>query len=137
MPKKKTGVEPFLDNLDDEVINDDDDDESEEVMAKETAKAKARRTKEVEEEDEDEVEEEDDEATDEAEDDTEDDDEDDDEEPDEYAAFTPFIVHENQEWELDDILTESNPGEDVFLYHLQSGHWYKLAAIKIGELPAS
>lgn len=137
MGNKKTGVEPF--EPEDELEEDSDENNSEDEMAKETAKAKSRRASEVEEDDEDETDE--DEATDEVDDEAEDEDDDEtddeDEEEDDYANFKPFIVHEEQEWDLDEVLGNADGGEVVTLYHLESGHWYKLQPIKVGEVPES
>lgn len=141
--KKKSGVEPFEPEeaiTDDEATDTDNDGEDE--MAKETAKAKSRRAAEVEDDEDDddeEVEETDDDDTDDEtdEDEESDDDDDDDDEEDDFSNFKPFIVHEDQEWELEDVLANASGGEVVTLYHLESGHWYKLQPIKVGEVPES
>lgn len=129
--KKESGVEPF--EPEDEVIedSDDDDNDQEDDVSKETAKAKARRAEAETDDDEDD----DEDVEDSAEDDDEEEDDDDDTEDDEFAGFKPFIVHDEQEWDLDEVLGSADGGETVVIYHLESGHWYKLQPIKVGEVP--
>lgn len=103
------------------------------------------------EEDDDEEETDDDESDDDDSDD--DDDEDDDDEEDDSkdevitdVGFAPFIVSENQEWEIGDIIASADVGDIIYLYAppelddddnpKSPAKWYKLVPVSIGELLA-
>lgn len=153
MPKRRqrVGVEPFVDDVDDDedsdLISDDEnisDEELERLMAKDTAKNKARRAAaEAEEPDEDEVE--DDEAEDEDEDtededesedeDSDDDDDDEDEDEEETSGFTPWIYTDEAEWELTDAFKNVDRGDNVIIYDAANDRWYKMMPIRVGEIP--
>lgn len=131
--KKENDVEAFEDeDLEDEDIEDDDVDDAEdedEDEDDEPLKAKGRK-KDSEDEDEDD----------------EDDDEDEDENRLTDVGFAPFIVSENQEWEIADIIASADSGDVIYLYAppalddddepTSPAKWYKLVPVKIGEVLA-
>lgn len=136
---KQTGVEPFeSDN-----INDDEIEDGEELdMA--ANKARKRRAEEDEIEDEDEVEDEDDEPTADAEADEDEEDDDEVEDEDETESepvdlgFAPFIIHDNAEWTLEDVIDEAAPGETIYFFRPPTddetpAKWYKLQPVEVGE----
>jgi hypothetical protein len=148
---KKSGVEPFEDNINDDV---DDIDNGEEVMAAKNKNKSNRRNRieaEVEaEEDETEVEDEetdedaDDEDEDESDDEESDDEDEEDDDEDEPEAepvdlgFNPFIIHEDADWELTEVIDEADPGESIYFYRPPADEetpakWYKLQSIEVGE----
>jgi hypothetical protein len=95
-------------------------------------------------EDVDDEDEDDDDDADDDDDENEDDDtdDDDDEEPFE-PGFSPFLITENAEWDLNEIIDSVNPGEDVYFFKPSDpdertpAKWYKLQSVNIGELPQS
>lgn len=135
--KKKSGVEPFEDEINDEEMEDD-------KLATKNKNRRQRIEAEAEAE-EDEVEAEDeaeDAEEDEDEEDAEEVDEDDDEE--EEAAepvdlgFAPFIIHDEADWTLEDVIDEAEPGQDIYFYRAPADEetpakWYKLQAVEVGE----
>jgi hypothetical protein len=154
--RRRVGVDPFTEDAEElELVDLDDEEMESRIMAKETAKKKARKAAEAEavEDDDDEDEEEvDDEA--EVEDDDEDEEDDDeDEEDDEEGeddedpedeedesdpdAFIPWILHDEAEWELQEALDNVGKGDPVIIYDAKNNNWFKLQPIKVGEVPAT
>lgn len=137
--RRNVGVAAFTDENDDDLEVDsqeDDAEESEEPMAKETAKAKARKAAEAEAAAEEEEEDDDEEITDDAEDEEEVDEEEDDDEDEDSSGFTPWIYHTEADWSLSDAFTNVDKGDPIIIYDVDNDVWYKLAPIKVGELPA-
>lgn len=133
--KKKSGVEPFADDvLNDEEMEDDE-------MASKSESRRRRINAEAESEEDEDTEDEDaedeDEPTDEA--DDEGDDEDEEEEEVQEVGFAPFIIHENAEWDLEDVIDEADTGETLYFFRPPSednpvAKWYKLQPIEVGEV---
>lgn len=128
------GVEPF----EDDTVNDDEseDDTEDEIENEEDNVAKESAKKRKKDEDEEELE---------VEDDAEDDDEDDEDDEDEVEApvgFAPYIIHEEMEWDLEDVVDNAEPGEDIYFYRAPTedsptAKWFKLGSVNVGEIPAS
>lgn len=116
---KKKGVEAFEEELDDEELaaledlEDDEEDDEDDADGDES---------------DDESDDDDDEVDDDG-------DEEDDEAEEDPNAFKPFIIHEDQEWELNEIVGAADNGEIIIFYDLDTGRWYKLLPIKVGEVP--
>jgi hypothetical protein len=131
--KKKGGVEPFEDDINDEEMEEDQ-------LATKNKNRRQRIEEETEAEDEVEVE-------DEAEDDEEDEDEEEAEEVDEDEeeaepvdlGFAPFIIHDDAEWDLNDVIDEAEPGQDIYFFRPPPDEetpakWFKLQAVQVGEV---
>lgn len=120
-PAQKTNLEPVEEIFDEEETTDDDDSVMEEnsTMATATKKATERANKDA------------------AADDAADEDEVEETSTVDPNAFAPYIIHENQEWDLagdEGILNDVDNGQTVILYDLDNERWYKLMPIKVGEV---